>query len=250
MTGWTLGLVALVAWGHAAAAVISRDGFEESCFVDSDGDRLSNCDEAARSLDYTQPDTDGDGLRDGDEVLGTIEGLDLPALGVDPRHKDLLLEIDWDEDGRGCGEHSHRPTAEAIAGVAIFYAALPVGNPDGLTGIRLIVDYGQGGVFTGGNVVDFAQGVTTALAEPFLAVKANNFAANRHGYFRYQVHAHYWRDNDNSSGVGNVQGDNSVVTLNCSHGVDDFIRNTVIHELGHNLGLRHGGDSDCNDKPN
>jgi hypothetical protein len=29
-----------------------------------------------------------------------------------------------------------------------------------------------------------------------------------------------------------------------------FIRNAIVHELGHNLGLRHGGDEACNNKPN
>ena len=245
-------LAAFLVWGAADAQRIMQDGFEESCLVDTDNDRLPNCEEVDRSLNYTNPDTDGDGLSDGDEVLGTLGGLDLPALGVDPRHKDMLVEMDWDDDDRICvgGPHSHRPAAEEIEGVRIFFATVPLSNPDGVPGINFIADYGQGGLFTGGNLVDFPNAVTTPLGPTFYDVKAANFATNRIGYFRYQAHAHYWADFDNSSGWGNIWGDNSIVTLNCAYGVPGFARNTIIHELGHNLSLQHGGSIFCNGLPN
>lgn len=31
---------------------------------------------------------------------------------------------------------------------------------------------------------------------------------------------------------------------------DEWTRNTIMHEVGHNLGLRHGGFDDCNYKIN
>lgn len=40
------------------------------------------------------------------------------------------------------------------------------------------------------------------------------------------------------------------MSLNCVYDDTDRVRNTIIHELGHNLGLYHGGDIDCNGKPN
>src|SRR5687768_4897285 len=95
-------LVLVAALGDAGAQSLFSDGFEASCAVDSDADRLADCHEAALGTDLAQADTDGDGLADGDEVLGTEGGLDLPSFGVNPRHKDLLLEIDWDDDARGC----------------------------------------------------------------------------------------------------------------------------------------------------
>jgi hypothetical protein len=60
-------LVLAVLWGTADAQRIHGDGFEESCLADTDNDRLPNCEEADRGLSYTNLDTDGDGLDDGDE---------------------------------------------------------------------------------------------------------------------------------------------------------------------------------------
>ena len=47
----------------------------------------------------------------------------------------------------------------------------------------------------------------------------------------------------------------TMVTLGCWAGDTSgtgtaYIRNSIVHELGHNLGLQHGGDETCNYKPN
>ena len=251
MTPGEIGLraafVVLAVLGEVRAQQIFGDGFEESCFVDTDNDRLSNCEEVSRSLSYTNPDTDGDGLKDGDEVLGTTAGLNLPAMGVSPRHKDLLVEIDWTDDAFECAAHTHRPPAEVVEEVRIFYSLLPLANPDGTPGVNYIADYGQGGVFTGGAMVATGDGVVSfdELSTTYWPVE---FAVNRRGYFRYSMHAHRWAYGEGSSGLG--LGDLNLVTLYCHWDVDDYIRNTMIHELGHNLGLRHGGNEFCNSKPN
>jgi hypothetical protein len=57
------------------------------------------------------------------------------------------------------------------------------------------------------------------------------------------------------SGVAELGGDELAVTMLC-YPADPYvssanaIRNTIAHELGHNLGLLHGGDEICNNKPN
>src|SRR5688572_26944341 len=136
-----------------SAQAVFVDGFEVPCAPDTDGDRLDGCAEQAARTDPLNADTDADGLKDGDEVLGTVSGLDLPSMGVQPRHKDLLVEMDWTDDAFECTAHSHRVTPEMVEEVRIFFAALPVTNPDGVDGIHLVVDFGQGGVFDGGNFI-------------------------------------------------------------------------------------------------
>ena len=199
-TGGLLALGMFLPWGTAAGQQLFGDGFEESCLIDADNDRLSNCEEAIRGLNYFDNDTDGDGLADGDEVLGTVGGLNLPAFGVNPRHKDFLVEIDWTDESFECDQHSHRPNDLVIGEVKTFYSLLPIPNPDGKSGINYIADYGQGGAFTGGNFVETGDGVVTftELTETYWPVE---FAVNRRGYFRYSMHAHRWDYNEGSSGI-------------------------------------------------
>jgi hypothetical protein len=91
------------------------------------------------------PDSDGDGLVDGWETNGydpDDDGqidVDLPALGADPLHKDLFVEIDW-EEGR-------EPIRAELQEVRSAFAAAPidaggVANPDGLPGITVHFDTG------------------------------------------------------------------------------------------------------------
>ncbi|HSG48414.1 MAG TPA: hypothetical protein VLA43_11415 [Longimicrobiales bacterium] len=229
--------------------------------IDSDGDRLPDCAETNTGVfvealntgtDPLNPDTDGDAIRDGDEVLGTTAGLNLPALGVNPLRKDLLLEYDWFDDSICGSAHSHRPTAATVGPMTAAFASAPVANPDGSTGINVINDYGQGGVFTGGNFIADADGVIagTVFDADFQNYKAANLAANRVGYFHYVMMIHSYNTNSGSSGYAEINGDDLIVSLNC-YGTDLIETNTIMHELGHNIGLRHGGGTNGpNYKPN
>jgi hypothetical protein len=230
--------------------------------ADTDGDRLSDGVESATGAYVSTSDTgsnpnladtDGDALRDGDEVLGTTAGLNLPALGTRPVHKDLLFELDWFDDAVDCAAHSHRPTSAMIDRVKAAYAAGPITNPDGVSGVNVIADYGQGGLFTGGTVVADADGVLTFGVNnaEFVGIKGANFAANRNGYFHYVLMPHRYNINSGSSGQAEIFGDDLIVSLQCSFANTNVIANTIMHEAGHNLGLRHGGNVDLpNYKPN
>jgi hypothetical protein len=231
--------------------------------TDSDGDRLPDAvetgtgvflDAAHTGSDPHRADTDGDGIADGDEVLGSTGGLALPQMGTKPTKKDILVETDWFDDNAEpstCGAHSHRPTPGAIAKVTTAFAGSPVTNPDGTTGIHFITDYGQGGAFTGGNLIADADGVISGGVNgaDYTADKAANFAANRKGYMHYVLMPHRYNTNSTSSGQAEINGDDLVVSLYC-FGSDQNVANTIMHELGHNLGLRHGGNVDTNFKPN
>jgi len=228
--------------------------------ADSDGDRLADAVETNTGVYVdlnntgTNPfnaDTDGDGIRDGDEVLGTLQGLDLPAMGVNPLQKDLLLEYDWFDDSVDCSPHSHRPTAAIIARASAAFTNSPTQNPGSATGVNLISDYGQGGVFTGGNLISDANGVIDngISGTEYRNYKAANFASNRNGYFHYVFMPHRYNTDSTSSGQAELPGDDLIVSLYCVSS-ERVYANTILHEAGHNLSLRHGGNDNCNHKPN
>lgn len=190
--GVALTLLLSVPASEAMAQTIFADSFEESCFLDDDEDRLVNCQEALHGTSTTNPDTDGDGLRDGDEVLGTLGGLNLLGLGANPRRKDILIEHDWSDDATDCAAHSHRPPTDALEQLRLAFANAPVSNPNGQSGVNLINDAGHGGLFTGGNLIAIPGGAIqgSIFGPDFPIYKAANFASNRVGYFHYVIHAH------------------------------------------------------------
>src|SRR6185503_4980900 len=86
-------------------------------------------------------DADGDGLPDDWEQNGvTIEGvnINLPAMGADPRHKDIFIQIDWMQTGPD--GLVLKPNAKALKMVTDAFKVAPVDNPDGKMGIRLHMD--------------------------------------------------------------------------------------------------------------
>jgi hypothetical protein len=243
---------------------------------DTDGDRLPDCAETndgvfvgatATGTDPTVADTDGDGIDDGDEVLGTVDGLDLPAMGTNPLRRNILIEYDWFEDSEASSFHSHRPSASSMAKVAAAFAAAPVVNPDGSTGIAAIQDYGQGDPFTGGNLVADPDGCLVAGVggAEYTGHLSTNFSANRLGYFHYSLLIHrYGADApgscagaSGSSGQAFYNDHRSVVSSSTWHNSgtgDQWVANTILHEVGHNLNLSHGGargaQAGLNYKPN
>lgn len=246
-------------------SAMSRSGASRNCVAatDSDSDGLPNAVEngggtyvsaAATGTNSADADTDDDGIKDGDETLATTAGMDLFAMGTRPGKRDILLEMDWFDDNLDpgtCGPHSHQPTANAVNLVTSAFAAGTGTNPDGTAGINLIVDRGQGGLFTGGNLVADADGVIAGGVDgaDYLGIKGANFAAQREGYFHYVLNPHRYNTNSTSSGQAEIQGDDLIVSLYC-YGSDANVSKTIMHELGHNLNLRHGGNVDTNYKPN
>jgi hypothetical protein len=74
-------------------------------------------------------------------------------------------------------------------------------------------------------------------------------ALNRFGYFHYTLMVHSYGSGSSSSGYAEIRGDDLIVSLGCSNTME-FVSNTIAHELGHNLNLRHGGSDDRNNKRN
>lgn len=212
-------------------------------------------------------DTDGDGLLDDWETNGYdfdndgVIDVNLPAMGADPNKKDIFVEVDWMSDST----HSHKPNPVAIARIVNSYANSPV---DGI-GINLHVDGGSDsidyvtgqpwGELSGGNEIAHQDvlGQNQSLADDLNNIINDNFATARIPIFHYSIFAHKWADNGSITCSSGLSLGNSyqffIVSLGCFEngiGTIDQQAGTFMHELGHDLGLAHGGNDEVNYKPN
>lgn len=205
-------------------------------------------------------DRDGDGLYDDWEDFGIDVGgdgvvdLSLSALGARSDHRDLFVEIDW----LFGADHTHLPSALALSQVEDAFRAAPVSNPDGTTGIRIHFLWSDPIEERPSNVeLEDLLGVRAIKGEMFgdaahRAPSAANQLAARRLVFRYLLIGHL-RSGTTSSGVSEYPGDDFLVSLGAFEdgvGTVDQQAATIMHELGHALGLGHGGIDDVNCKPN
>lgn len=209
-------------------------------------------------------DTDGDGLFDcwEDEGIdyngdGTI---DLPLPGANKLHRDVFVEADYFDcavagsDCQAGDTHTHEPQAAAIAMVVASYAAAPVANHDGVSGITLHVQIDEavrhqevcdiGPCYA--SVKDAYFGSASDRADPVVRL------AKRLAY-RYSVWAHDIIANESWSGRAPSPSADLVISLGHWAGKVGTTHDqavTFMHELGHTFGLQHGGDEENNYKPN
>jgi len=209
-------------------------------------------------------DRDGDGLLNEWEEEGIdFDGvdpvdIDLPALGADPDHKDLFVEVDVMDSVPFDPLALHR--------VEQSFASAPgqmVDNPDGASGIRLHLIYDDGDQLPSVSLStdDWAEFVS--LKDTYFGSPADRAHPNadlilqtRKSIFRYCV----WGDTiflgpDRNNGVGETPGDDFViaatdVALQYPENPTSALAGAFMHELGHNLGLQHGGQDEINFKPN
>lgn len=222
-------------------------------------------------------DSDGDGLWDDWEMFGIdtdgdgVVDLNLPALGASVNHRDIFLHIDFmdcTEPGGDCppgDTHSHRPMMAAINAVVAAFANAPVANPDGTMGINLHVEVGSAVPhqrFLLMSNACFASLAGTPGIGDFDAVKQAAFGMNNPR--RYAYHYCLFTHNQcptsssggsfcNSSGCGELPGNDFMVSMGAFSSQTGTLQEqagTLMHEFGHNLGLRHGGGDNVNRKPN
>lgn len=225
-------------------------------------------------------DADGDALPDTWETAGvdvdrdgTID-LDLPAMGARPDHKDLFVEIDHMVRAPTCawlicwGGRDFAPRPSALDDVRAAFAAAPVANPDGTPGIRAHLDAGPGSVMTGtttwgarsrAGVLPWTQRLGTFTASgdydwtAFDALKDAHLDLARRGVFHYAVYGDTYGGSDASGISRGTPASDLLVTDGAPGWGGGFTRTqergTLLHELGHGLGLRHGGDVHTNPRP-
>ena len=231
-----------------------------------------------------QADNDDDGLCDNWETAGIDfnrdNTIDLMLYDVDRNgtiddseradinHKDIYIEVDW--------MAQHRPNQEALNAVIASFDQAPVdcqpNNPDECRGIRLHIQVDEEAV-AHNNDIAFAPLTPQATGNipDFNAVKSAHFgtagereAENRTNilnskrvFFHYVLFAHNLLAQGGTSGVGELPGNDFIVSLGSwtvvnGHPVGNLDQQagTFMHELGHNLGLGHGGGDGINCKPN
>ena len=198
-------------------------------------------------------DSDGDGLSDSVEA----------QLGSSPLHKDIFVEIDWFVvNGR-----SMKPRNGFDAIVKDIFESAPVHNPDGTTGIRLHLDYSDG-IQINNDALGYFDSKGNYVWDHLDIVKAQFFTSKHYGTHHYSL---FVKDIGDPNGKPLGWSGISRNGARFGAGASDFIvalggnywwnypkkneyqwtqAGTFAHELGHQLGLKHGGGDHVNNKPN
>ena len=231
-------------------------------------------------------DTDNDGLKDCWEIGGIdsnndgesdllLQGLDnqgknkfLEENAVNPLRKDIFVEIDWMEN--------HKPDIAALNDVIQAFADAPI-KENGTVGIGLHLELNEQALAHQTSLpIDGLLGlIQPCFSTPSHAIsdiyeqsfgsiseRSNLDALNaKKMAFRYAFFAHQYEHRNNpegkSTGVACLRGRDLLVTMGglaptAAHyqGTEIGQSGTFMHELGHTLGLKHGGGDGINCKPN
>ena len=225
-------------------------------------------------------DTDSDGLLDDWEINGYDTNgdnkpeVDLPQMGADPYYKDIFLEIDYMSRVNFWGNIvEYRPSINAIERLVDAFARAPVPNIGAADGVHLHVDVGPDyrdrynknadhlwGGLSRSDAIAHHKYLTDAdangnLRGAFEAYESVHFLTTREKIFRYCLYVdRLWRDDpenkiySTTSGFTlDIPGTRFIVSLGGwgDEGKKDIVNiGTIMHELGHSLGLNHGGLDD------
>ena len=205
-------------------------------------------------------DSDGDGLPDVWEQHGVIlsdgTAVPLPGYGADVNRPDLFLQLNWmasEYRSLGCEDtyvdacdfadkRNLGPSAQMLQEMVDLF------NDHG---INLHIDAGE--LFTnipnytpqGGETVDYNRYYFQDEIQAYkLLDNIDEFLGERDNIFRIGVIGDQIDQGNYASGISLV-GDNSLfIANNRLMGSDAKLRNTILHELGHTLDLRHWGAND------
>ncbi len=210
-------------------------------------------------------DSDGDGLLDIWETSGLdvngdgVIDLDLPALGADPHRKDVFAEIDYMDcnvpGSDACASqpgHDHRPSIAAVQALTNAFANAPIP-------IQIHIDVDD--AIPHKDICRMDGSCFSGLKASYLGTAADRASPNaaniieaRRRVFHYSVWAHHEAASSNIIGLGELGGNDTMTYLgDPKRGLPAFQTLEAVnymHELGHNLGLGHGGADTINCKPN
>jgi hypothetical protein len=193
------------------------------------------------------PDEDEDGLLDcwedeGIDMDADLQvDLDLPALGTDSRRKNMFVEVDV------ASGQSFPPSVATMVEAA--FEDSPVENPDGTFGIDLDVIIDETNLPVANMWVEGPDGWPVDYDD----LKIDHFGQGNPKAWRlvsrYCIVAN--AVDTGALGVGELPGNDFYLAPdNASSPLStQALAGAFMHELGHNLDLRHGGHDDINGKP-
>jgi hypothetical protein len=214
-------------------------------------------------------DVDGDGIPDSAETAGgTFSGIDLYAMGARSGQRDIFIEV----DRMNSTDPGVIPRLESLQKVVAAFAAR-----------GMAVHFDAGSAFSAGfSLASFnlGQGSPLVPLEPCVTFNQTTCTLNtsdrrslydwkdeymdlrRRAVFHYLLFGNSQNpDGSNgSSGLAELPGNDLIVSMGgwgfattpewILNALINMQASTLMHELGHNLGLRHGGNEDNNYKPN
>ncbi len=218
----------------------------QGCFQGDNADtRVEVCFTVSRVS--TSGDIDADGFLDRWEIDGVdlnadgAADVDLGSLGASPCR--ATIAVDWD------AMPSRTPLPDSMTAVVDAFDAAPIAAPPKCgvlgfapeAGIDLILDRGTG--------VPWQEEI---ICSDLRAYRAANEDSARSRLFYYALFANR---QEGSGSSGRACGDGAVMISLGNPWPDTEKRtrsesSTLMHELGHALGLKHGGGDNANRKPN
>ena len=208
---------------------------------DSDDDGIGDAQENLLCTNPNNPDTDRDGLRDGWEILGLDfsdgDTIDLPGMGADPCSKDVFVQYDYEAGTR----IPNRSIQGAINTFQDHRVTLHVES-------NQRPHSGTSNSMTSTLKADNASYQTDSNGDYFFDPKRNwthYYAYSHHRDGRSSTWNHvtidyYWGNWNCPPNVSNPQTNSQ-----CQQGRRSAwdLQYRFVHELGHDMGLGHGGRS-------